>query len=170
LAPVWRRVSRVDSSAGGALYVVALHDRSEQVRIAQALEVSAIELQATLESMADGILVTDLAGRIRHFNQRFAAMWEVPGDLLVRREDDAVFDWMRRSVAEPSAYMRRLAALEASNMTQASDVLQLNSGKRVERVTLPQSSRGGLIGRVYSFRDITQQAPAKRKRVRCVKR
>ena len=30
------------------------------------------ELQATLESTADGILVTDLVGRIRAFNRRFA--------------------------------------------------------------------------------------------------
>ena len=159
-SPVLRRVSRIGTPADGAVYVVALHDRSEQVRTEQALQASAMDLQATLESTADGILVTDLTGRIRNFNQRFAALWDVPGEMLVRRNDDEVFDWMRRSVAEPSAYMRRLAALDETSMARTSDVLKLNSGRLIERVILPQSGRGGLNGRVYSFRDITEQVAA----------
>ena len=66
--PVTRRVSRVEPGIGTALYVVALHDRSEQVRSQRELELSAAQLAATLESTADGILVTDLSGRIRNCN------------------------------------------------------------------------------------------------------
>jgi diguanylate cyclase (GGDEF)-like protein/PAS domain S-box-containing protein len=157
--PVTRRATRVD--AGGTVcYVVALLDRSEQVRVERALEAAAAELQATLESTADGILVTDLAGRIRNFNQRFAAIWGVPEDLLVRRDDDAVFDWMRRSVAEPTVYMRRLAAIDEATMLQASDVIRLHGGKVIERVTQPQCIRGRPIGRVFSFRDMTEKLEA----------
>ncbi|CAN5408098.1 hypothetical protein BH11PSE9_BH11PSE9_31880 [soil metagenome] len=159
-APVTRRVTRVLRSNGRAFYVVALHDRSEQLRVERELENSAAELQATLESTADGILVTDLSGRIRNFNQRFAVLWGVPEDLLMRREDDAVLEWMRRSVTEPGVYMRRLAVIDEATMLQASDVLKLHSGKVIERVTLPQCSRGRPIGRVYSSRDITEKIEA----------
>ena len=69
------------------------------------------ELRATLESTADGILVTDLAGRIRAFNRRFAQIWGLPESLLTERQDDAVYDWMRRSVTDPAAYVQRLATL-----------------------------------------------------------
>jgi diguanylate cyclase (GGDEF)-like protein/PAS domain S-box-containing protein len=145
---------------GREAWVVTLQDRSAQLGAERALELAAAELSATLESTADGILVADLAGRIRHCNRRFADLWGVPQDLLVNRDDDAVLDWMRRSVADPAAYMRRLALIEEATMLQASDVLELHSGKVLERITLPQCSRGRPIGRVYSFRDITDRIAA----------
>ncbi|MBC8056777.1 MAG: EAL domain-containing protein [Rhizobiales bacterium] len=162
---VTRRVSRVVQGAGhgaeeGAFFVVVLHDRSAQVRAERELEGTAADLRATLESTQDGILVTDLAGRIRNFNQRFANLWQIPSELLGGREDDAVLEWMRRSVVDPSAYMRRLAAIDDATMLQASDVLRLHSGKVFERVTMPQCTRGRPIGRVYSFRDITEKLEA----------
>ena len=158
-APVTRRIAAV-AFGGRTLYAVSLQDRSEHQRIERELEVAAAELTATLESTADGILVTDLAGRIRNFNRRFADLWGIPADLLAQRNDDAVLDWMRRSVTEPTPYLRRLAMLEEATLLQASDVLTLHSGKVIERNTLPQCSRGRPIGRVFSFRDITERVQA----------
>ena len=160
-APVMRRISRVEPPGGPALYVVALHDRSDQFRAERALEASAADLRATLESTDDGILVTDLSGRIRNFNRRFAALWNIPEEMLTRREDDAVLEWMRRSVVEPGPYMRRLATIDDSTMLQASDVLKLHSGKVLERVATPQCTAGRPIGRVFSFRDITEKLEAR---------
>ncbi len=158
--PVTRRVSRVEPGAGLGLYVVALHDRSEQVRALRELEVSAAQFAATLESSADGILVTDLSGRIRNCNQRFAQMWGMPPELLLLRDDDALLEWMRRSVVDPAVYMRRLATLDETTMLRSSDVLLLQSGKVIERISQPQCSQGRPIGRVFSFRDITGKAEA----------
>lgn len=158
-APVTRRIGRIEVG-GRALHAVALHDRSAQWRAERELEVAAAELTATLESTGDGILVTDLAGRIRHFNRRFADLWGIPPELLAQRNDDAVLDWMRRSVTEPTPYMRRLATLEQATLMQASDVLTLHSGQLIERTTLPQCTGGRPIGRVWSFRDITERVLA----------
>jgi diguanylate cyclase (GGDEF)-like protein/PAS domain S-box-containing protein len=157
--PVSRCIEPVELD-GRTAWVVTLQDRSAQLGTERALELAAAELSATLESTADGILVTDLAGRIRHCNRRFADLWGVPQDLLINRDDDAVLDWMRRSVADAAAYMRRLALIEEATLLQASDVLELHSGKVLERITLPQCSRGRPIGRVYSFRDITDRIAA----------
>ena len=183
-APVTRRVSRLclrdvddmadmgdmddmDESTGpaaaGALFCVALHDRREHVRIERELELTVADLCATLESTQDGLLVTDLAGRIRNFNQRFAQLWAVPKALLGKRADDTVLDWMRRHVTEPGTYMRRLAALDADAMLQATDVLELHGGRVLERVAMPQCSHGLPIGRVFSFRDITEKIEANRR-------
>ena len=160
---VTRRVSRVQGDDGAPLFVVVLHDRSAQLRVERELEDSCADLRATLESTQDGILVTDLAGRIRNFNQRFAKLWQIPTERLERREDAAVLEWMRRSVVDPAAYMRRLAAIESATMLQASDVLRLHSGTVLERVTLPQCLRGRPTGRVYAFRDITEKLEADRR-------
>ena len=158
--PVLRRVSRLDCVDGRALYVVAMHDRSAERRAQRELEAVAADLQATLESTADGILVTDLAGHIRSFNRRFADLWHLPPTMLLQRDDDAVLECMRLAVQEPAAYMRRLAVLDDSAALPATDVLTLRSGQVVERVLQPQRSRGQVIGRVASFRDITERVVA----------
>ena len=177
-APVLRRVCRLDASSlvadaaegaagsarhGDALYCVALHDRSQQVRVERELELTVADLRATLESTQDGLLVTDLSGRIRNFNQRFVQVWGLPQALLGKRADDVVLDWMRASVTEPGAYMRRLAALDGDAMLQATDVLELQGGRVLERVAMPQCAQGQPIGRVFSFRDITDKVEANRR-------
>jgi len=157
--PVTRRIVRVELG-GAAHYLVALHDRSAQLATERELERTAAELAATLESTADGILVTDLAGRIRHCNRRFAELWGLPAELLARRDDDALLEWMLRSVADPGAYMRRLAQLDGDTLAQATDRLLLRSGSTLERITRPQCSHGQAIGRVSSFRSAEGVPPA----------
>jgi len=159
--PVQRSIGYVALARGGA-YLVSVHDRGAQLRAEGELERVAAELAATLESTADGILVVDLAGRIRHCNHRFADLWGLPAELLGERNDAAVFAWMRRSVVDLDAYDRRLAVIGEATLLQASDQLELHSGRVLERITLPQCSRGRPIGRVYSFRDITERIVASR--------
>ena len=156
--PVVRRVSRIEPAPGNALYVLALHDRSEQLRVERAGEVRVAELAATLESVVDGILVVDLAGHISNFNRPFAALWELPDEMLMLRADDEIFDWMRQQVADPVAYMRRLAQIDAEHLLRATDSVVLRSGALVERRSLPQLSRGRAIGRVFSYRFAAAQA------------
>ncbi|HET6599158.1 MAG TPA: EAL domain-containing protein [Burkholderiaceae bacterium] len=168
--PVLRRVSRlarmppvgVDADAG-PLYVVTLHDRSEALRVGRELAGAVADLQATLESTHDGILVTDLSGRIRNFNRRFAELWELPDELVGERNDGAVLDWMRRSVTDPATYVRRLAQIDNSALLQASDEIGLVSGRVFERKSTPQCAGGLPIGRVHAFRDITERLLAEQR-------
>ena len=159
VVPVRRRVSRAEVD-GAPLFIVTMHDFSAQQRAERELEGASAELRATLESTQDGILVTDLAGRISNFNQRFARMWAIPERLLVQRDDDAVLDWMRSSVVDPNAYMRRLAVMDDATMLEATDEVRLQSGRIFERVTMPQCAGGRPIGRVFSFRDLTDKIEA----------
>ena len=151
--PVTRRVSRIEPAPGAALYVLALLDRSAEFEAGQSAEVVKAELQATLESVSDGVLVTDLAGHIRHFNRRFASLWDLPVEVLLLRADDEVFDLMRMQVAKPREYMLRLAEIDADEMVESIDRFALRSGRVIERTTAPQCSRGQPIGRVFTFRE-----------------
>lgn len=152
-----RRVGPLVLGQANAGFVVSMVDRSEQRSAETQLESIIAELRATLESTADGILVLDMDGAIRGFNQRFAESWELPADLLERRDDAGVFQWMAGQVGDPTGYRERLGQIARSPLLEAEDVLVLRSGRVLERVTLPQYARGRPIGRVYSFRDITQR-------------
>ena len=161
LVQVTRRIRALGpADTAPQAYLVVVHDRSAAQQEADARELLLSELQATLESTADGILVTDLAGRIRAFNRRFAQIWGLPESLLTERQDDAVYDWMRRSVVDPEAYTRRLGQIHEATLLQASERITLHSGQVIERVTQPQHCRGRPCGRVWSFRDHTDLVSA----------
>jgi diguanylate cyclase (GGDEF)-like protein len=155
-----RRISPLPAPEGGTMYLVALQDQTEQRRAEDERETLLAELRATLESTADGILVTDLSGRIRAFNRRFAQLWNLPEDLLRAGDDKAVFSWLRRSVTQAGEYQRRLEAIQEATLMCTTDRLQLHSGQVFERISQPQWSRGRPIGRVYAFRDLTAQLEA----------
>ncbi|WP_204306258.1 PAS domain-containing protein, partial [Stenotrophomonas maltophilia] len=69
---VSRSISPVHTPDGGRYWLVLLHDQTRRRRAEAERETLLAELRATLESTADGILVVDLAGRVRSFNRRFA--------------------------------------------------------------------------------------------------
>ena len=140
--------------------LVTLLDRSREQRAEAEREQTVAELQATLESTADGILVIDLAGRVRAFNRRFAQIWALPDHLLAERNDAAIQAWMLRSVIDPEAYERRLAAVQQATLLASTERILLHSGQVIERVTRPLWARGRPNGRVYSFRDLTDRLAA----------
>ncbi|MDY7539525.1 EAL domain-containing protein [Undibacterium sp. RTI2.1] len=154
---VERRVSLVHIGLDITIYVVAIRDHTNQRQVENELEKLIAELRATLESTADGILVTDLDGGIRSYNHLFAKLWSLPEELLTQRDDNAIYAWLDKCMVDASHYGERLGAINRSPLMEATDVLVLRSGKILERVTLPQYARGRAIGRVYSYRDITQR-------------
>ena len=155
--PVERRVSRIALTDATTVFVVGIRDLSDERRAESELEKLVAELRATLESTADGILVTDFDGAIRSYNQRFAEMWALPQALMTERDDAAVYVWMAQNVANAEQYAARLAAISHMPLLETKDILKLRSGLILERVTLPQYARGRPIGRVFSYRDITRQ-------------
>ena len=155
--PVERRVSRVWPQVDCAVYVVGIRDLRQQRRTEDELELLVAELRATLESTADGILVSDMNGRIRNYNRHFSELWDVPEDLLLTRNDQALYAHLASCVRDGNAYERRLQEINSHPLLETSDVLVLTSGRMLERVSGPQYSRGQPTGRVFSFRDITQR-------------
>ena len=156
----WIRPLPPDAAQPARHLLVTLRDRSTEQQAAEAHEAAAAELRATLESTADGILVTDLAGRIRSFNRRFTQIWGIPEALLESADDAKVHDWMRRSVIDPETYQRRLAAIQDAALLSSTEQLQLHAGQMLERVSRPLWQRGRPAGRVYSYRDLTRQRAA----------
>ena len=163
LVPVTRTIGTLHSDVSHPCLLVTVEDRTEATREQEARESLVAELQATLESTGDGILVTDMAGRIRGFNRRFAQIWGMPEDLLRMHHDAAVFDWMQRSVVDGDLYQSRVDAIQEATMLQATERITLHSGQELERVTQPQSSRGRPCGRVWAFRDLTDLVIAGRR-------
>ena len=157
LVPVMRRVTPLAMSPGLGAMLVTMTDLSERQHAERELERLLAELRATLDSVADGILVCGLDGRIRAFNHRLVHIWQIPQTLLLRRDDAALQAHLTSRVLHPDLYQARLDAIALDPGTSTRDLLELHGGQVVERRCVAQMSHGSVTGRVYSFRDITEQ-------------
>jgi diguanylate cyclase (GGDEF)-like protein/PAS domain S-box-containing protein len=112
-------------------------------------------LTATLDSTADGILVVDEAGAITQFNSRFTQMWRLPEEVLAGRDDGAAIQFVLDQLVHPELFVAKVQELYAHPEAESDDTLRFKDGRVFERHSLPQRVDGGVVGRVWSFRDVT---------------
>jgi len=120
-------------------------------------------LNATLESTADGILVVDRNGRITRWNQKFADMWKIPEEVLSSHSDEQALNYVLRQMAHPEAFLAKVKELYGQPDASSFDKLTLVGGRIFERYSQPQKIDDDIVGRVWSFRDITERKSAEDK-------
>jgi len=120
---------------------------------------------ATLEAVADGIIVTDAAGRVRRYNQRLVDIWGYPPEILAKPSAE---EWVRWCVEKCDDPARRLADYHeaASSDAPHCTTVALTDGRIIERLSQPQRVDGVVGGRVWCYRDITGRVRAEEERRR----
>jgi PAS domain S-box-containing protein len=111
-------------------------------------------LQASLEATADGILVVDKDGRIILSNNRFAEMWRIPQEMIRDKDDIKIREYVMGQVTDPRAYMDKIHELYDTS-DESTDVITFKDGRVFERYSAPLVISEQIIGRVWSFRDMT---------------
>ncbi|AUX36802.1 MULTISPECIES: ATP-binding protein [Sorangium] len=123
-------------------------------------------LEATLESTADGILVVDSARRVVRHNHRLAQMWRIPDDVLANGSADVCLAFACGQLREPELFVQSVHDLCAEPEVSAVDTFALLDGRVFERYSQPQRLGGRVVGRVWSFRDMTARVHAEQQRDR----
>jgi signal transduction histidine kinase len=129
-------------------------DRWEATRKA---EEAASLLRATLESTADGLLVVDREGRVRAHNRRFAQMWRLSSELVATDDDRTLLGSVVALLEDPKTFRERVDDLYARPDTESFDRVDLVDGRTFERYSKPQRLGDRIVGRVWSFRDVTER-------------
>jgi signal transduction histidine kinase/CheY-like chemotaxis protein len=116
-------------------------------------------LQAVLESTADGILVVN-NGKIIQFNNKFVELWKIPNNILAKKEDEALLKFVANQLADPDKWMARIRQLYNQPDTNSLDTFKLKDGRTFERYSQPKLINEENKGRVWSFRNITERINA----------
>jgi len=120
-------------------------------------------LQSTLESTADGILVVDDDGRIVSHNRRFEEMWRLSAQQIAASDSPALIAHVQDQLVNPDAFVAGIRQRYADPESDSFDILNFKDGRILERYSLPLRVDGHVVGRVWSFRDVTA-----RRRAECV--
>lgn len=122
------------------------------------LEKSLSLLRATLESTADGIMMVNGHGQVVDWNQKFVDMWRIPSHMLESGKENIGFEYILEQVADPSVLIADVQYLYQNPEWQGElPELHFKDGRIFERFTQPQRVGSEIVGRVYSFRDITNK-------------
>jgi PAS domain S-box-containing protein len=145
---------RANDPAAGT--VVVVHDVTGRKHAEMALRTSEAELRVILESTADGILAVDSQGKVIKANQRFVELWRIPQSLMDAGDDRALLDFVLKQLSDPDAFLKKVQELYGSDAVDM-DTLVFKDGRVFERYSFPMLMDGAVIGRVWSFRDITER-------------
>lgn len=117
----------------------------------------AVELRAALDSSTDGVMAVDSESRLLHANRVFATVWKIPDDMMRRMDREEILQLVLSQLEDPEAFRTTLQALYAADAVN-DGVLQCTDGRVIEWRYVPMSSAGTRLGRVWSFRDVTERA------------
>ena len=150
---------------GEPMILSSARDISQHKLAEETLQRSLSLLRATLESTADGILVVDRQGRIVDCNEKFRQMWRLPSealaagrsrDLLLLESEKQITQNILPQLKDSEEFLARVRALYANPEADSFDVVEFKDGRVFERYSHPQRVGGEPVGRVWSFRDITE--------------
>jgi PAS domain S-box-containing protein len=132
-------------------------DITERKNVEKSLEESFSNIEAILESTADGILVVDGVGNIVRFNKKFLELWKIPKHIIASMDDNKALDSVLNQLENPQKMLAKVKELYANPEAISYDIIELKDGRVFERYSQPNIMNGVNRGRVWSFRNITER-------------
>ncbi len=111
-------------------------------------------LRAILDSTGDGILAVDASGKTIFSNRRFLELWRIPQSLADTCDDNAMLGFVLEQLVDPDGFLRKVKQLYGT-ADLGNDILVFKDGRIFERYSMPMMDVGSVVGRLWSFRDIT---------------
>jgi PAS domain S-box-containing protein len=154
-------ISTIRDNKGEIRFFLAMiEDITSKREASEELEKSFSLLKATIESTADGILVINSFGKVVLYNRKFVEMWRIPEEIMKTGEDKVLLDYVRKQLKDPEKFIQVVENLYSYNHEITYDSLEFADGRHFERYSQPQIINGKSVGRVWSFRDVTERKKA----------
>lgn len=114
-------------------------------------------LSAALESTIDGIMVANLRGELIKYNQKWVTLWKVPKAILEQGDNQTKVDIMFNQIRNKKEIIEKAKDLYRNPNKTSLETIFLKDGRIFDSYSQPQTLKGKIIGRVWSFRDVTEQ-------------
>jgi diguanylate cyclase (GGDEF)-like protein/PAS domain S-box-containing protein len=149
----WSQPIIVDNVMQGA--IATFIDITERKKAEANLKKTISLLNATLESTTDAILVVDLNNNWILYNKQFVDLWKFSAEIIALKDDAAALLFVQSQLIDADLFIDKVRELYATPEVHSFDTLKFKDGKIIERFSVPQYIEGKVVGRVWSFRDVT---------------
>jgi diguanylate cyclase (GGDEF)-like protein/PAS domain S-box-containing protein len=118
-------------------------------------------LEAQSDTSPDGMLVVDENRQLILSNKRIFELFNVPQDIVEKMDDAALSSHVISQTRFPDSYLKKVLHLYDHVEEKSSDEIELKNGMVLDRYSSPVLGKDGkYYGRIWLFRDITQQKKA----------
>ncbi len=125
----------------------------------ESLQQSMSRLRATLESSTDGIVVVDQQGNVVDYNKRFLTIWKMTEEEIKNNNQFSLaVEYFSEQLNDSAAFLEEVNSFKKNPEKINLGVLKRKDGGIIEFYSQPQKLNEETVGRVYSFRDITERA------------
>lgn len=138
------------------LYTSSLEERINERTLS--LKKSLSLMRATLESSADGVLVTDMNDKITDHNTKYTEMWKIPDSIYKADSFKTMLEFMSTQVKDADDFHEKIGKVSQDPQSVIVGDLVFKDGRIFEFYSQPYVLNEDVIGRVWSFRDITKRA------------
>ncbi|MFW2534165.1 MULTISPECIES: EAL domain-containing protein [unclassified Legionella] len=129
----------------------------------ESLQQSFSLLRATIESSSDGILVVDLQGKIVDYNMQFVKLWHIAESSMKKANESKLIKDMSTQLLNSDQHALQVKQFSIHIDDSSIQTYYFKNGNVVECCSKPHRLGSQTVGRVWSFRDITEQAKLKEK-------
>jgi len=135
-----------------------VRDISERIKSEDALRFKNLILKTQQETSLNGILVIDDLGKIISYNRRFMDLWEIPVTVLESGSDQEAIRYVLEKLVNPEGFLAKVRYLYEDKGEKSRDEIHLKDGRILDRYSAPMFGEDEkYYGRVWYFRDITEQ-------------
>jgi len=115
-------------------------------------------LQAIFDATADGIVVTNLKQEIVSQNQRMLDLWRVSPEILGRDQIVLLREFIHDQLVDPQGFIDRILQVFENSSASSHDVIHFKDGRVFDRYSQAHKAGNQVLGRVWSYRDVTDQS------------
>jgi hypothetical protein len=100
---------------------------------------------------------------VTSFNRHFVELWRIPESLIAARDDQQLLQFVLDQLLDPEGFLAKVRASYQTPDKCFKDELAFKDGRVFERYSQPQRIGDTVVGRVWSFRDVTERRQAEAK-------
>lgn len=141
------------------LFCAHVRDITKSKNMERDLRQREIFLHGILESTNDGIMATDTVGNIINSNTRFKEIWQIPDEMYDKNDTNEIMPYVLSLLKFRKEFVEKVQSLYNSDKIDV-DLIEFKNGNKIHRFSSPLILNDKLVGRVWSFRDVTQEKKA----------
>jgi diguanylate cyclase (GGDEF)-like protein len=129
----------------------ALQDNKDKLQTSMALA------RATLDSTTEGILIVDNKGSILDYNLHFCRIWNIPNSMMKSNNKNIILDYVLQQLDKPEILIDKLKELSYNIEKTSTAIYSFKDGRIIEQFSLPHLLDGNVVGRILTFRDVSEK-------------
>ncbi|KKN28655.1 hypothetical protein LCGC14_0852000 [marine sediment metagenome] len=136
-----------------------LENTFDRLNAENALRANQELLSAIFEAVAEGIIAINSEGRITQINARFIYMWRVPDEIVEKSDFEILMEEVADQLKDSKIFIDKAQSLRKTSKTDFNMII-CKDGRIFDQYSRPITLEGKIIGRLWSFRDVTEHQNA----------